>query len=233
MTDAASNTRMPERDDVSDNGSNAGSGATDISASQSLSLQTDPANAGLLGDEPQDLPDGSGSPEVPASAEDYVISVDDVLGGMDADLNARLHAAGFSNDQAQLVYDLAGEILGPMMADMDQATRRAADRAALAQQFGGAAQWQKLAPRIEQWGRANLPDAAFDTLCQTRDGVLALHRMMTQAGETRLGQGGGDGDPSDLRSEIRAKMNDPRYWRDRDPALIAEVQAGFARLNNT
>jgi len=26
-------------------------------------------------------------------------------------------------------------------------------------------------------------------------------------------------------------MNDPRYWRDRDPALVAEVQADFAQLS--
>ncbi|WP_114098662.1 capsid assembly protein [Thalassospira profundimaris] len=195
-----------------------------------------PADAGLLSgglpDDQGDKHDGNKADmlTVPASADDYAISVDDALGGMDPDLNKRLHQAGFNNAQAQLVYDLAGEILGPMMADMDQAAKRASDRAALITEFGGKDAWQALAPRIEQWGRANLPDAAFETLCQTRDGVMALHRLMTQAGEITLGRTNDADGSGDLRADIRAKMNDPRYWRDRDPALIAEVQAGFARL---
>jgi hypothetical protein len=26
-------------------------------------------------------------------------------------------------------------------------------------------------------------------------------------------------------------MNDPRYWRDRNPAIVARVQAAFDRLH--
>jgi len=168
---------------------------------------------------------------VPESPDAYAIRLSEGMEEIDADLNQRLHAAGFSNAQAQLVYDLAGEVLSPLMGDLDQAAQRATDRAALAAEFGGAESWKKLAPKIESWGKANLPEAAFETLCQSADGVRAMHRMMTHGDEAALGKVEGGGGETSLRSEIRRKMNDPRYWRDRDPALVAEVQADFARLS--
>ncbi|MBX2831280.1 MAG: hypothetical protein KTR23_08895 [Rhodospirillales bacterium] len=167
---------------------------------------------------------------VPATPDDYVLSLDAGLGAVDPQLNQRMHDAGFNNAQAQLVYDLAGEVLSPMMAEIDQVAQRASDRAALISEFGGAENWQKLAPKIESWGRANLPETAFDALCQTKDGVKALHRLMGLGQEATLGRSDGRNASGDIRAEIRRKMNDPRYWRDRDPGLIADVQAGFAKL---
>ena len=169
--------------------------------------------------------------QVPETPDAYAISLAEGLGDIDADLNQRLHEAGFSNAQAQLVYDLAGEILSPLLGDIDQAAQRATDRAALAVEFGGKENWKKLAPKIESWGKANLPGAAFETLCQSADGVRAMHRMMAQNNEAALGKPDGGARSEDLRSDIRRKMNDPRYWRDRDPTLVAEVQADFARLS--
>ncbi|WP_052065697.1 capsid assembly protein [Thalassospira australica] len=168
---------------------------------------------------------------VPETPDAYAITIADGLGEMDVDLNQRLHAAGFSNAQAQLVYDLAGEILSPMLSEMDQAAARATDRATLIAEFGGAESWKVLAPKIESWGKANLPDAAFEALSQSADGVRALHRMMEQAGEAALGTGDTGNGRGDIRADIARKMNDPRYWRDRDPTLVAEVQADFARLS--
>ncbi|KZB72339.1 MULTISPECIES: hypothetical protein [Thalassospira] len=168
---------------------------------------------------------------VPETPDAYAITLADGMEDIDADLNQRLHAAGFSNAQAQLVYDLAGEVLSPLLGDLDQAAQRATDRAALAAEFGGAESWKKLAPKIESWGKANLPEAAFEMLCQSADGVRAMHRMMAQNTEAVLGKADGGAGDTNLRSEIRRKMNDPRYWRDRDPALVAEVQADFARLS--
>jgi hypothetical protein len=163
--------------------------------------------------------------------EGYEITLPDGMEGVDELLDQRLQDAGFSQEQAQLVYDLADEVLSPLIADMDQAAKRAADRAELTAEFGGAENWKRLAPKIERWGRANLPEAAFETLCQSADGVRAMHRLMDQNQEAALGQSNGGVDEGDVRSDIRRKMNDPRYWRDRDPGLVAEVQAGFARLS--
>ncbi|WP_430472716.1 capsid assembly protein [Thalassospira lucentensis] len=169
--------------------------------------------------------------QIPESPDAYALSIDAGLGQADPALNQRLFDAGFSHAQAQLVYDLAGEILNPMMDELDQAAKRATDRADLIAAFGGVENWQKLAPKIESWGRANLPKAAFDAMCQSKDGVTALHRLMGQSQEAKLGRSHDTDANDDVRAEIRRKMNDPRYWRDRDPALVADVQADFASLS--
>ena len=169
---------------------------------------------------------------VPENPDGYAISVDEGLGGVDAALNERLHKAGFNNAQAQLVYDLAGEIIPSMVEQVQQAGQRASDRAALVAEFGGAQAWKSLAPRIEKWGRENLPDAAFDAMCQTASGVKALHRLMTAGKEAGLGRSDTSEPTAGMRSDIQRKMNDPRYWRDRDPVIVAEVQAAFSRLHD-
>lgn len=168
---------------------------------------------------------------IPETPDGYEIAVDEVLGAVDPAVNARLHEAGFTGAQAQLVYDLAAEVIGPLIGEVEGAGKRATDRAALAAEFGGAENWKRLAPRIEKWGRENLPEAAFEVLCQTADGVRSIHRLMSGRAEQGLASGSGADGTGDLRQDIRAKMNDPRYWRDRDPAMVAEVQAGFDRLH--
>lgn len=169
---------------------------------------------------------------VPETPDAYAIRIAEALGEIDPGLNKRLHEAGFNNAQAQLVYDLAAEIIPSMVDQVSQAGQRAADRAALVAEFGGADQWRKLATKLEKWGQANLPKDAFETLCQTADGVRSLHRLMTGGQEATLAGDGANDAMGDIRAGIRCKMNDPRYWRDRDPDIIAEVQADFARLSN-
>jgi len=39
-----------------------------------------------------------------------------------------------------------------------------------------------------------------------------------------------DGDTAADEARLRELMRDPRYWRDRDPSLVAKVAAGFERL---
>jgi len=53
---------------------------------------------------------------------------------------------------------------------------------------------------------------------------------MSLGHESTLGRSDGGAAGGDIRSDIRRKMNDPLYWRDRDPGLVADVQAGFAKL---
>lgn len=168
---------------------------------------------------------------IPETPDGYEIAVDDVLGAVDPAVNVRLHEAGFTGAQAQLVYDLAAEVIGPLVGEVEVAGKRATDRAALAAEFGGVENWKRIAPRIEKWGRENLPEAAFEVLCQTADGVRSIHRLMSGGAEPGLSTGRPSDATGDLRADIRAKMNDPRYWRDRDPAMVAEVQAGFDRLH--
>ncbi|WP_114089943.1 capsid assembly protein [Thalassospira profundimaris] len=167
---------------------------------------------------------------VPESAEGYVIEGADALGGVNAQVNARLHEAGFTPQQAQLVYDLAGEILTPMAAELANGAKAALMQAQLAAEFGGEDQWVKLAPRLARWGQKNLPDA-YQAMAQSPDGVRALYKLMHEAGEPGLVAPVTGSAREAPEVEIDRLMNDPRYWRDRNPVIVAQVQAAFDRLH--
>ncbi|MGE5545584.1 MAG: capsid assembly protein [Solirubrobacterales bacterium] len=185
------------------------------------------------------LPGADASPEeqaafrramgIPDTPTGYEIAERHELLASDPEINARLHQAGFTPAQAQLVYDLAFERLVPMMEHMaaDHETSRALDR--LTQHFGGEARWAQASRQLAAWGKANLPPAAYAALAATPDGVLTLQRMM-ESSEPRMGAAPVPADDAPTEADLKRMMADPRYWKSRDPAFIDKVQAGFRRL---
>ncbi len=147
---------------------------------------------------------------------------------VDPDVNRRLHQAGFTPEQVQLVYDLAAEKLIPAIEDLASAFEAEQQMDALVGHFGGEEKWAEVAKSLAAWGRKALAPEVYEALSSTAEGVLAMHKMMTS------------GEPSLLRSaeqaaapneeELKKKMADPRYWRDRDPTVVREVTEGFKRL---
>lgn len=165
---------------------------------------------------------------VPDSPDGYQINPPCELCGPDAEVNAKLHEAGFTAPQAQLVYDLAAQRLLPLIAEAAAEFEAGKQREKLYAEFGGEDRFRQLAPQIAAWGRANLPDAVFAALSSTSEGVLAMHRMMA-AKEPPLSRDAAAGAvPSE--AELRRMMRDPRYWRTRDPAFVQRVTDGFRRL---
>lgn len=165
---------------------------------------------------------------VPERPEDYAIEARHELCGPDPEINARLHAAGFTCAQAQLVYDLAAERLLPLIAEAAQAlqTERELDR--LRAHFGGEERFRRVAAQLSAWGKANLPASVFEALASTCEGVLTLQRMMEKT-EPALGREAEARDVSD-EAALRALMRDPRYWRTREPEFVRRVTKGFRRL---
>jgi len=166
---------------------------------------------------------------VPESPEQYRIEPRHELVEPDAEINARLHQAGFTERQAQLVYDLAADHLVPVLDDALgelQATREA-ER--LAARFGGETTWRTVAPQIKAWGQRNLAPEVFQTLASSYDGVLAIHQMMQGREPAVLNEATGPAHDLD-ETALARMMRDPRYWRERDPAFVAQVTAGFERL---
>jgi hypothetical protein len=166
---------------------------------------------------------------VPDSPEQYQIDSRHALVEPDPGINAKLHEAGFTERQAQLVYDLAADHLLPVL---DQAlgefeAMREAER--LASRFGGEAAWRATARQIKTWGQANLAQDVFETLASSYDGVLAIHQMMQAREPAVLNEAGGPRSNPD-EADLTRMMRDPRYWRDRDPAFVAQVTDGFQRL---
>lgn len=171
---------------------------------------------------------------VPDSPDGYAVVIDHGLFAVDPEVNARLHAAGCTPAQVQVVYDLAAERMLPVLQDLmaDLEAQRDLDR--LIDHFGGETQWREAARQIRDWAHKALPASVVETLSTSSDGVLALHRMM--AGDLAASGGGGTGGAGEPaaggtdEADLRRMMRDPRYWRERDPGFIARVTEGFRRL---
>ena len=165
---------------------------------------------------------------VPDSPEGYRLAIKDDFLQVDPEVNARLHAAGFSPEQAQLVYDLAVERMVPMVARYAEQSRAEQQLERLIEEFGGQTRWNAIAGQISGWGRANLSPDVYDALASSPDGIRALRKLM-ESGEPALsGRGGAPAPVSE--AELRAMMKDKRYWKDRDPELVRIVTEGFERL---
>jgi hypothetical protein len=166
---------------------------------------------------------------VPESPDAYQIAARSSLVEPSPEINARLHAAGFTPQQAQLVYDLAADHLLPLVDELLDEFGSARDSERLANRFGGTEAWRALAGQIKTWGRANLSDEVFATLAASYDGVLAMHQMMQAREPAVLHDSEGVQAVAD-EATLSQMMRDPRYWRDRDPDVIAKVTEGFRRL---
>lgn len=70
---------------------------------------------------------------------------------------------------------------------------------------------------------------AIEKMCESHEGILALESIMAAVKD---GSFAGDTSPASgvTEADLRTKMNDPRYWKDRDPHFIKEVTEGFQQL---
>ncbi len=169
--------------------------------------------------------------DVPPSPDAYGISIRDDLLTVDPQVNQRLHQAGFSNEQAQLVYDLACDHLLPLIGELASLFEADNQSKRLEQHFGGKERWREVARQVAAWGRSHLPPRVFEALSTTFEGVVTMHKMMgDSSNEPGLSRDIGSigGVPND--AELRSMMRDPRYWRDHDPAVVSKVRDGFRRL---
>ncbi|HWL67655.1 MAG TPA: hypothetical protein VNS22_04645 [Geminicoccus sp.] len=151
----------------------------------------------------------------------------------DRELDARLHEAGFTNRQAQLVYDLAAERIAPLveatLAEVEGLRAAEAARARLAEQFGGSERYAAVAQQLKAFGERHLDRATYETLSRSYDGVMALHAMM-RAREPEIIAGGDPATGAPDPDRLAQMMRDPRYWRDRDKDFVARVTDGYRRL---
>lgn len=166
---------------------------------------------------------------VPDSPDGYQINSRHEMLTSDAEVNRRLHQAGFTPGQAQLVYDLAHECVLPMLGRMAEEydQRRHLDR--LKDHYGGDARWSETARQVSAWGKANLSEQVYQSLAGTPEGVMAMERMMS-SGEPAMGRAPQPKDEAPDEAELKRMMQDPRYWKKRDPAFIDKVSTGFRRL---
>ena len=116
----------------------------------------------------------------------------------------------------------------PAIERMAAEFERRLAQAKLEQHFGGAERFAGIARQVKGWAERHLPKPLYETLSATPDGIAALHHMM-RAGEPRF-VGGDAPAAGPNQGELDALVRDPRYWRDRDPALAKRIEDGFRRL---
>lgn len=170
-----------------------------------------------------------GGRDVPPGPEHYQIKLKNDLLSTDPEVNRQLHTAGFSQDQVQLVYDLAGSKLMPMIAELASMFEAENQIGRLRQHFGGEERWREVARQIDAWGRSHLPARVFEALATTYEGVVAMQSMMS-GNEPGLMRQGQNADSAPTEASLKQLMRDPRYWRTQDPAIVDQVREGFRRL---
>ncbi|WP_300300925.1 hypothetical protein [Ferrovibrio sp.] len=165
---------------------------------------------------------------VPDSPDGYEIALKDPALLPDPDVNRRLHEAGFTPAQAQLVYDLACEHVAPHLHRLAGEFRYRGEREKLVQRYGSEARFAETARALEAWGKRNLPEPVFAALASSYEGIVALETMM-QGGDPKLAMGERGGETLS-EEQLVGLMRDPRYWKKRDPEILAKVTEGFRRL---
>lgn len=166
---------------------------------------------------------------VPETPDEYQLSMKDPAVWADPEVNRRLHAAGFTPAQAQLVYDLACDHVAPHLHQLAGEFRGRAERERLVQRYGSEARYAETARVLDAWGRRNLPAPVFDALASSYEGIVALEAMM-QNGDPKLNTGERGGDAALSEEQLVSLMRDPRYWKKRDPEILSKVTEGFRRL---
>ncbi len=164
----------------------------------------------------------------PATPEAYDIRQPHELVPPDPALNAELHAAGFTQQQAQLLYDLAAEHLLPAIDRLVEESRAREQVEVLTHHFGGDEAWRQVSAQLKTWGQTHLEPSVFETLSASADGILAMHEMMKVREPDLVGEMRDLGAVDERM--LDEMVRDPRYWRDRDPDFIARVTDGFKRL---
>lgn len=166
----------------------------------------------------------------PEKPEDYRIRINNAFMVNDPIVNKRLFDLGLTNEQVQGIYDLAADTIIPMIETLCSAFRADKDLSELEQTFGGADQFNQVARQISDWGEKNLERSVFEALSGSKDGIMTMYKMMTNAREESVLPRPEESVPPDTEDSLKRLMQDPRYWKKQDPELVKRVTEGFKRL---
>ena len=161
--------------------------------------------------------------------KEYKIVIKNKFLAIDKDVNKRLMEAGFSNAQAQLVYDLAEEIMIPKIQEVVEEFRAYRELSKLENYFGGEERFDEISRQISLWAEKNVPQEIYQSLNSTYYGVIALYNMMTSNEPKVMGKSYVSGDVV-TEQKLKDMMKDPKYWRDGDKDFIKKINDGFKFL---
>lgn len=165
---------------------------------------------------------------IPESYDKYQIKSPSPLLDVDDDILKKFYEKRFTNEQAQLVYDLAGERVLPVLSEMGVNFEAERQLDKLGKHFGGRDKFNEVSRQISAWAKQNVNPEVYDALGSTAEGVIALYNMMSSSEPSLSKEGGSVENLSE--ASLRKMMEDPRYWRDKDSAYIAKITRGFEKL---
>lgn len=166
---------------------------------------------------------------VPSTARDYSIKIDHELFTVDDEINDRLHEAGFTPQQVQLVYDLAAEKMVPLIIELARDFEADREMEKLVKTFGGAEKWRTVSKQLLAYGQRHLPADVLTGLSGSYEGVMALYRLMQGNTPPSL-QNAAKADVGTDEQGLKKLMQDPKYWREKDSETVQKVTAGFKQI---
>lgn len=166
----------------------------------------------------------------PHSPDDYCIDCGHGLFEPDAEINQRLHGKGFSEEQAQEVYDIAAEKIVPMIMDIAAEFQAERELDRLKDHFVGEEKWREISSQLLSFGQKNLPPEVLKGMASSYDGVMALYKMMNGGPKEKTPSPRAEAKPNVSENELYSMMRQPGYWRDKDPSVIEKVTKGFQNL---
>lgn len=165
---------------------------------------------------------------IPESYEKYELQFSHPFLDRDDEVLKRFYERGFTNDQAQLVYDLANERVIPVLDELTVSFQAEKELQRLTSYFGGKDQFNEVSRQISAWAKRNVSPEIYDALGSTSEGVITLYKMMS-SNEPVLNKDREQGEELNEDS-LRKMMQDPRYWRDNDKTYINKITQGFKKL---
>ena len=82
------------------------------------------------------------------------------------------------------------------------------------------------------WANKFFPESALpaiEKMCESHEGIIVLETMMNSMKDGSFA--GDTASASELNeADLRKMMDDPKYWKDRDPHLHKQVAEGFKRI---
>ncbi len=165
---------------------------------------------------------------LPESYDKYDIKIPSPYLERDDEVLKRMFEKKFTNEQAQLVYDLANERVLPYIEEMTVNFEAARQIEKLVSYFGSRERFNEISRQLSAWAKQNLNPQVYDALASTSEGVVALYQMMSSK---EPGLVKDSPLPEELSEEtLRKMMEDPRYWRDHDKSYVSKITSGFEKL---
>jgi hypothetical protein len=91
--------------------------------------------------------------------------------------------------------------------------------------------------RVDSWAHKNLSENAYQVFANVpaSSGMVQLfEELMELNGQPKFNMVSESEFQERISLEdLRSMQNDPKYWREKDPAFIAKVRAGFAQYSRT